>query len=105
VRAAWQSIRGKVEAQRQSLRAPLSRAVVEGVDGGAITLALPQAVFMDVLRDHVALIERAVEDVLGTPLHVKLRVDGTVRTKAPATDLEDPDELFNYASERIPKKP
>ena len=105
VRAAWQSIRGKVEAQRQSLRAPLSRAVVEGVDGGAITLALPQAVFMDVLRDHVALIERAVEDVLGTPLHVKLRGDGTGRTKAPATDLEDPDELFNYASERIPNKP
>ncbi len=31
VRAAWQSIRGKVESERQSLRAPLSRAVIECV--------------------------------------------------------------------------
>ncbi|HEY9084594.1 MAG TPA: DNA polymerase III subunit gamma/tau [Candidatus Tyrphobacter sp.] len=104
VRAAWQSIRGKVEGQRQSLRAPLSRAVVEAVDGGAVTLALPQEVFADVLRGHVALIERAIEDVLGVPLHVKLRVDGSIRAKTATPDLEDPDELFNYASERIREK-
>ena len=29
VKAAWQSIRGKIEGERQSLQAPLSRAVIE----------------------------------------------------------------------------
>jgi DNA polymerase-3 subunit gamma/tau len=104
VRAAWQSIRSKVEGQRQSLRAPLSRAVVESIDGNAVTLGLPEAWLADALRDHAALIERAIEDVLGIPLRVKLRVDGSVRAKTTAPEPEDPDELFNYASELIREK-
>jgi DNA polymerase III subunit gamma/tau len=38
VRAAWQSIRGKVEGERQSLRAPLSRAAIESLEGNALVL-------------------------------------------------------------------
>lgn len=101
VRAAWQSIRGKVEGQRQSLRAPLSRAVVESVEENTLTLGLPEPWLADTLREYLTLIERAIEDVMGVALRVRLRVDGAVRSKAQAKEPEDPDELFNYASEVI----
>ncbi|HUY41755.1 MAG TPA: DNA polymerase III subunit gamma/tau [Candidatus Dormibacteraeota bacterium] len=101
VRAAWQSIRSKAEGQRQSLRAPLSRAVVEAVDAKAITLGLPEPWIADALLQHAKLIERAIEDVLGVALAVKVRVDGSVRANATAPEPEDADELFDYASEVI----
>lgn len=101
VRAAWQSIRAKVEGQRQSLRAPLSRAVLESVEGNAVTLGLPEAWLAEALREHASLIERAIEDMLGVPMRVRLRVDGSVRAKTASAEPEDPDELFNYASELI----
>jgi DNA polymerase-3 subunit gamma/tau len=101
VKAAWQNIRGKVEGQRQSLRAPLSRAVVESVEENTLTLGLPEPWLADTLREYIGLIERAIEDVIGVPMRVRLRVDGAVRSKAQAREPEDPDELFNYASEVI----
>ncbi len=104
VRAAWQSIRAKVEGERQPLRTPLSRAVVEAVDEGAITLGLPEHVFADLLKPHTALLEHAVADVLGVRLAVRLRVDGAVRGKMTAPQAEDPDELFTYATEVIREK-
>ena len=100
VRAAWQSIRVKVESERQSLRAPLSRAVIESLESNALVLKLPDSWSADALRDHAALIETAIADVLGVPLKVRLRVDGGAsRSAAPEEDA--PDALFNYANERI----
>jgi DNA polymerase III subunit gamma/tau len=100
VRAAWQSIRGKVEGERQSLRAPLSRAAIEGIEHGALVLKLPDAWSADALRDHAKIIEAAIADVLGVALQVRLRVDGnSARTKGAAAD--DADALFDYANERI----
>lgn len=103
VRAAWQSIRAKAEGKRQSLRAPLSRAVVEAVDDKTVTLGLPEQWIADALKEHGETIEQAIEDVLGARLAVRLRVDGGVRPKT-APEPEDPDELFNYASEVIREK-
>ena len=100
VRAAWQSIRGKVEGERQSLRAPLSRAAIEGIEHNALVLKLPDTWSADALRDHAKLIEAAIADVLGVALQVRLRVDGNAgRTKESTTD--DADALFDYANERI----
>ncbi len=104
VRAAWQSIRAKAEGHRQSLRAPLSRAVVEAVDERTVTLGLPEQWIADALKQHAAIVERAIEDVLGIHLAVRLRVDGTVRASVPTPESEDPDELFNYATEVIREK-
>ncbi len=113
VRAAWQSIRGKVESERQSLRAPLSRAAIEAVEGNAVRLKLPDSWSADALRDHAQLIEAAIADVLGVPLKVTLRVDGSSgRAKGSAAgnvasltgaarEDDDPDALFDYANERI----
>jgi DNA polymerase-3 subunit gamma/tau len=112
VRAAWQSIRGKVESERPPLRIPLAGTVVEAVDGKAVILKLRDAASADMLRDHTKMIEAAIADVLGRPLKVTLRIEGNAaRSKGeprPATapapaaaEPDDADELFNYASERI----
>jgi DNA polymerase-3 subunit gamma/tau len=100
VRAAWQSIRGKIESERQSLSAPLSRAVIEAVENNVIVLKLPNTWSADALRDHTKLIESAIADVLGVPFALRLRVDGNAG-RLPAAAEESPDALFDYANERI----
>lgn len=115
VRAAWQNIRGKVESERQSLGAPLSRAAVDAIEGKAVVLRLPDSLNVDILRDHLRLLEAAIEDVLGASLKVTLRVGepgGTARAKveesfrAPDADAgdEDAQALFKYANERIKER-
>jgi hypothetical protein len=112
VRAAWPSIRGKVESERQSLRALLSRAAIESLESNAIVLKLPDQWQADTLRDHAPLIEAAIADVLGTPLKITLRVDGragrakgsaagNVASLREAPQSDDPEALFDYANERI----
>lgn len=112
VRAAWQSIRSKVESERQSLKAPLSRAAIESLESNAIVLTFPNTWSADTLRDHVKLIEAAIADVLGVPLRVTLRVDSSAgRANVSAApfaaspesnrEADDPDALFDYANERI----
>ena len=100
VRAAWQSIRGKVEGERQSLSAPLSRAAIDSVETNAVVLKLPNAWSAETLRDHAPLIEKAIADVLGVPLKLRLKVDGSA-PRAAATEEESTDALFDYANERI----
>jgi DNA polymerase-3 subunit gamma/tau len=118
VRAAWNSVRTKVESERPPLRAPLSRATLSAIEGNALVLQLPDAVMADILKDHVTLVEQAISDVLDTPLRVTVKVDGTPapRSKGSAARTaasvqaaqpssvsiaEDPDELFTYLNERI----
>ncbi len=103
VRAAWQKVRTHVESERPSLRAPLSNAMVEAVEGNAIVLRLHNKVSADILREHLKLLAAAVADVLGTPLQIVCKVDATKATagKNAAPAGEDPDELFQYANERI----
>ena len=122
VRAAWQNVRGKVESERQNLRAPLSGAIVDALDGNAIVLKLRDSWSADILREHAAYIEAAVLDVLGTPLKLVCKVEAgtppapTARGKSGAAvpkdtpaivdaqvENDDPDMLFQYASERIPE--
>ncbi len=100
VRAAWQSIRGKVESERQSLRAPLSRAAIGALESNAVVLKLPDDWSADALRDHASLVETAIADVLGVALKVILRVDGSV-ARSRAREEDAPDALFDYANERI----
>lgn len=100
VRAAWQTIRGKIESQRQSLRAPLSRAVIDSLQNNALVLKLPDSWSAETLRDHAAIIEAAVADVLGVSLQVRLRVEGN-GGGAPPPQGADADALFDYANQRI----
>ncbi len=109
VRAAWTTIRGKVEAERPPLRAPLSGAMVDGIDGNAVVVKLRSKFDADILKDHAKLLERAIHDVLGAELKVRLESGSAAATQAaldePIPQFEesgdDPDALFNYANERI----
>ena len=103
VRAAWQSIRTKVESERATLRVQLSRAMPEAVEGHALIVKLADAWMVDTLREHAALIESAVADVLGAPLRVTFKADARGKGGAAPAPLaeENPDVLFQYANERI----
>jgi DNA polymerase-3 subunit gamma/tau len=108
VRAAWQSIRGKVEAERPPLRAPLSGAMVDSIDGNAVILKLRAKFDADILKEHTKLLESAIADVLGAPLQVRFETGaapaapGVPAVGATAQpDDESADELFGYANERI----
>ncbi|HEY8321863.1 MAG TPA: DNA polymerase III subunit gamma/tau [Candidatus Baltobacteraceae bacterium] len=117
VRAAWQSIRTKVESERQPLRGPLSRASVDAVADGVLTIKMPDVWSADILKPHVPLLERAIADVLGAPLTVRCSVDAAPKAAANArgkgdapaapsqpapvaADVDDPDALFTYLNER-----
>ena len=114
VRAAWQNIRGKVQSERQSLGAPLSRASVDAIEGRALILRLPDTLNVDILRDHLQLLEAAIQDILGAKLKVTLRVadpGGASRAKgedvlpaAVAENQDDAEVLFKYANERIKER-
>ncbi len=109
VRAAWTNIRGKVEAERPPLRAPLSGAMVDAIDGNAVVLKLRSKFDTDILKDHLKLLERAIHDILGAELKVRLETGAAAASQAaldePMPQFEEPDEdpdaLFNYANERI----
>jgi DNA polymerase-3 subunit gamma/tau len=116
VRAAWQSIRTKVESEKQSLRTQLSRAVPDAIDGNALVIKLPNSLMADILKDNAKIIEAAIAEVVGAPLRTSFRVDGAtapatrgksgaavaaVAAVASAQPDEDPDQLFSYLNERI----
>ncbi|MBV9234072.1 MAG: DNA polymerase III subunit gamma/tau [Candidatus Eremiobacteraeota bacterium] len=101
VRAAWQRVRTKVESERQPLRAVLSRAAVEAVDGNAVVLKLPSDWNAQSVREHARLIESAIEEVLGVSLRVRTTVDSSGFSPASVPETPDADALFDYANERI----
>ncbi len=113
VRAAWQSVRARVEDQRPPLRGPLSGAMVESVDGATIVLKHADPVNAAILRDHETLIVAALADVFGLALRLRIASGGGSRPAAKAAvaashaepaaagDDDDPDALFTYANERI----
>jgi hypothetical protein len=70
------------------------------VESNAIVLKLPNSWSADALRDHAHIIEDAIADVLGVPLRVRLRIDGTAAS-TPAQKEDDVDALFDYANQRI----
>ncbi|HUA08691.1 MAG TPA: DNA polymerase III subunit gamma/tau [Candidatus Acidoferrales bacterium] len=106
LRSAWQSIRTKVETERPPLRAPLSGAMVDAIDGNAVVLKLRSPFEADILKEHAKLLESAIADVTGAEL--KVRFEAGAPAQAPAAAAESPpneedtaDELFGYANERI----
>ena len=114
VRSLWQSIRTRAEGELKPLRAPLSRASVDAVDGDILTIRLVDASMESYVRDHAAIIERAIADVLGAPLRLNVSIDGSGRSPrarsahraAPPSEpeAEQADDglgLLDYASKRI----
>jgi len=107
IRSSWQNVRARVEGQRMPLRAPLSRALLESLDGNVLTIKLAEGWMADALRDHLPLIVQAIAEVVGAPVEIVLRIEGNAGraarvSQAQAVDDETPEELLQYARERIP---
>jgi len=110
VRAAWPSIRRKVESEYAPLRGPLSGVNVEELKGNSVVLSARNGIDADIVRERLGLIEVAAGDVLGAPTTIVL-LAGSARAKGSAPGgvasvtaddgSDDADALFNYASERI----
>ena len=113
VRAAWQNVRGKVESESPPLQGPLSGLRVESLEGDTLVLVARNTVDADIVRGRSALLESAIQDLLGSALRVTLRVDGgqskakgsapggVASVTAAEPQVDDADALFNYANERI----
>jgi DNA polymerase-3 subunit gamma/tau len=109
LRAAWMNIRGKVEHERPPLRVPLSGAMIDAIDGNAVVVKLRSKLDVDILKEHVGMLERAIHNVLGADMKVRLEVGVAPQPVAaheepPVPDdipPESADELFGYANERI----
>jgi DNA polymerase III subunit gamma/tau len=118
VRAAWQSIRTRVEGDRASasLQAQLKRAVVSAVDAKAVTVTLADPLQADMLRGKASYVERAIADVLGVALSLRVVVEREARLRSahrgepgPRGDGAPPPAdsdlaLLDYASERIDRR-
>jgi len=112
VRAAWTSIGSKAASEYHPLKAALSGATIEELEGNAIVLTARSAVDTAVVRERVALIEAAAADVLGMPVRITVRA-GSSGSKAKGSApggvasvtadgaFDEVEALFNYASERI----
>ncbi len=84
VRSLWPSVRTRAEGEKMSMRAALSRAIVDELDGKVLTLRLADESMASFLRDNLTILERAVADALGTKLAIAVRVDGAPRAARPA---------------------
>ncbi len=116
VRGAWSGVRTRVEGEKQTLRVPLSRATVNAVKDGAVVVAHAEEVQAGILRDNVAIVERALLDVFGRPLRLEVVHErGATRSahrgspSPPAVARTEGGEsqgleLLDYASETIGRK-
>jgi DNA polymerase III subunit gamma/tau len=105
VRSLWQNVRTRAEGEKPSLRATLSRATVAALDGGTLTLRVPDPVTAEMLKKDVPTLRKAIEGVTGHALEVRVSV--AAAAPAPETGLshddaeDDPDDLMRYALEKL----
>ncbi len=70
VKAAWESIRMKVQSSKQSLRGELLRTMPDAIEGNALIVKVPGALSAAVLKDNAALVQSAIREALGVTLTV-----------------------------------
>jgi len=85
VRSLWDQIRLRAEEKHKPLRALLSRATVDAVEGGALVIGVGDGIQEGLVRDRTALIEEAVADVVRAPLRIAIRQRGTSARTLTAT--------------------
>ena len=104
LRTLWQSIRMRAEGQKTSLRAALSRATVAGLDGTVLTLRVPDPINADVLKRDLETVRKAIAEVTGQTLEVRVAVGSAQpppEDGLAAEDGEDGDDLMRYALEKL----
>jgi DNA polymerase-3 subunit gamma/tau len=104
LRTLWQSIRTRAEGEKGSLRAGLSRATVAALDGDVLTLRVPDPMAHEVIKRDLATVKKAIADVTGRGLDVRLAVGAATpppETGVAGGDGEDQDDLMRYALEKL----
>ncbi len=102
VRSLWEQIRLRVEEQQKPMRGPLSRATVDALENGALTISVPDDLQESLLRPRLALIEQAVTDAVRAPLRIVLRnrsARAANATRSEPVVASAPTEPFAAASE------
>jgi DNA polymerase-3 subunit gamma/tau len=112
LRTLWQNIRTRAESDKSSLRAALSRAHVAALDGATLTLRVPDPVNADILKRETATVKKAIADVTGRVLDVRVALGaaatppesgtGAAGTGVANGEGERPgDDLMRYALEKL----
>jgi DNA polymerase III subunit gamma/tau len=104
LRTLWQSIRMRAESEKGSLRAALSRATIAALDGDVLTLRVPDSVTGEMLKRDAATVKKAIADVTGRTLEVRVAVGAAgppPETGVSEDDGEVGDDLMRYALEKL----
>ncbi len=112
LRTLWQNIRTRAESDKSSLRAALSRAHVAALDGTTLTLRVPDPVNADILKRETATVKKAIADVTGRNLEVRVALGAAAPpsesgTGSAGTGVADggserrDDDLMRYALEKL----
>ena len=103
VRMLWQNVRTRAESEKVSLRAGLSRATVDALDGQILSLRVPDAATAELLKTHLVTIRKAVEGVLGRALEVRIVTEShrPADSDAAAGSVDDPESLMRYALDKL----
>ncbi len=105
LRSLWQSVRGRAEEEKRSIRAGLARATVAALEGNVLTLRVPDAIAADVLKRDVPTLRKAIESATGHSLDIRVTVAAgappPAETGVSGDDGEDSDDLMRYALEKL----
>jgi hypothetical protein len=83
VRSLWDQIRLRAEERHKPLRAPLSQATVDGLEGNALVIGVVDSLQESIMRERTAIVEGAVADVVRVPLRVLFKPRGRSVRPAP----------------------
>jgi hypothetical protein len=89
----WHQIRTRAYEKAKPLQGPLSRAFVDALEGGAVTIRIVDPPQEEYVRSKSAAIEDAIADLLGTRLRVIIRCSGSAapaRSRNPVAPREAP---------------
>jgi DNA polymerase-3 subunit gamma/tau len=105
LRSLWQNIRMRAETEKSSLRAGLSRATVAALDGDVLLLRVPDPMASEVIRRDVGTVKKAISEITGRSLEVRVAVGSGGATPPPdgtsGDDGEHADDLMRYALEKL----
>jgi DNA polymerase-3 subunit gamma/tau len=114
VRSLWDQIRLRAEERHKPLRAPLSQATVDGLEGNALVIGVVDALQESIMRERTAIVEGAVADVVRVPLRVLfkpraasvrgVRATPPERTATPSGSASAPGgeiDLMSYARKKL----
>jgi DNA polymerase-3 subunit gamma/tau len=97
VRSLWEQIRLRAEEQHKPMRALLSRATVDSIDGNALVIGVADPIQEGLMRDKISVLEDAVLAVTSSPLRVIARA-----RVAPARPAARPAPARSEPAERDP---